>query len=162
MSNRELAVQLIRELVAKGVRHFCICAGARNVPLLQVLDQQPDLSTYHFFEERCASFFALGRARALDEAVAVVTTSGTAVAECLPAVIEASYQGLPLLVVSADRPSRFRGSGSPQSIEQVGLFSAYVEGTWDVERRVEPPAAWRSWSGERPFHVNVCLEEPRT
>jgi 2-succinyl-5-enolpyruvyl-6-hydroxy-3-cyclohexene-1-carboxylate synthase len=77
----------------------------------------------------------------------VVTTSGTAVAECLPAVVEAYYSGLPLVVLSADRPERFLGSGAPQVIEQEGIFGNYAASNLD------------QWNGRKPLHLNVSLEE---
>src|SRR5207248_3106992 len=73
-------------------------------------------------------FFALGRAKLLGKPAAVVTTSGTAVAELLPAVVEAFYSGTPLIVITADRPARYRGTGAPQCIEQEGIFGPYAGG----------------------------------
>jgi 2-succinyl-5-enolpyruvyl-6-hydroxy-3-cyclohexene-1-carboxylate synthase len=87
----------------------------------------------------------------------VITTSGTAVAELLPAVVECHYQGRPLLVMSADRPSEYRGSGAPQAIEQVGMFGSYVGGCEDVEN--ESAELLNGWNGRIPWHVNVCLGE---
>lgn len=117
-----------------------------------------ELKIWHHFEERAAGFFALGRTMASAQPCAVVTTSGTAVAELLPAVIEAYYQRRPLVVVSADRPAGFRGSGAPQAIEQPGIFGAYVSGCEDI--------GWNDvidllggWDGERPWHLNLCIEE---
>lgn len=143
----------------KGVSEFVVCAGARNGPLVEILEKQSHLKIYNFFEERSAAFFAMGRIRSTGKPVAVVTTSGTAVAETLPAVIEASYQGLPLLILSADRPRRFRGSGSPQTINQLGFFSSHVSGTWDLEAS-EESSDWKNWNLSKPFHFNVCFEEP--
>ena len=90
--NIDLALRTAQELVAHGVREICLCAGARNSPLITVLgalSEAGHLRAYHYFEERSAAFFALGRAKAEGRPVAVITTSGTAVAELLPAVIEA-------------------------------------------------------------------------
>ncbi len=144
----------------KGVTEFVICAGARNGTLVEILEKQSHLKIFNFFEERSAAFFALGRIRALGKPVAVLTTSGTAVAETLPAVIEASYQGLPLLILSADRPQRYRRSGSPQTIRQTGFFTEHVAGTWDLDQGSLPPNAWTDWDLQQPFHFNVCFEEP--
>ncbi len=135
-----------------GVGEFVVCAGSRNGALiLSLLDEcrSRPWEIHPFFEERSAAFFALGRIRASRRPVAVITTSGTAVAELLPAAIEAYYQALPLVLITADRPERFRGSGAPQAIEQEGVFGAYAatdDGTWQVDR---------------PFHLNVPLEEPQ-
>lgn len=143
----------------KGVSEFVVCAGARNGPLVEILEKQSHIKSFNFFEERSAAFFALGRIRVTGKPVAVVTTSGTAVAETLSAVIEASYQGLPLLILSADRPRRYRGSGSPQTINQLGLFCSHVAGTWDFESEKENKD-WEQWNLAQPFHFNVCFEEP--
>lgn len=156
MTNLARARQLVNQLTANGVREIVLCAGARNSPLVAVLSGVGNLRLYHFFEERSAGFFAVGRIKASGRPVAVCTTSGTAVAELLPAVIESDYQGLPLVVVSADRPQAYRGSGAPQTIVQPGLFSHYVERSWDLNREQE--LALRV--ARRPVHVNVCFDEP--
>lgn len=157
--NRSRAEFILRLCQEQKITEFCVCAGARNAPLVALLEQSTDCKRFHFFEERSAAFFALGRARALGRPVAIVTTSGTAAAECLPALIEAHYQQTPILAITADRPTRYRGSGSPQTIDQVGLFSSYVEGVWDCESE-SVPTAWTRWSKMRPFQLNVCFEEP--
>ncbi|HEX8169620.1 MAG TPA: thiamine pyrophosphate-binding protein [Thermoanaerobaculia bacterium] len=148
MGNRDRASQLIDAVVAAGARDFCVCAGSRNSPLLAVLGTRGDVALYSFVDERSAAFFALGRIKRDERPVAVVTTSGTAVAELLPATIEGHYSGLPLILISADRPARFRGTGAPQSIEQVGLFGVYAE------------TALESWSRARPLHLNIEFDEP--
>lgn len=161
MTNHDQAVSLIQSLLDFGVQEFCLCAGARSAPLTQILEKpSAAYQVFHFFEERAASFFAMGRVKATGRPVAVVMTSGTAVAECLPAVIESYYQGLPLVVVSADRPQRFRGTGAPQSIEQVGIFTCYVEQTWDLENGSEVLGLDRA-SRQKPLHINICFEEPK-
>lgn len=157
VNNHSIALRVLRELAVAGVREVVLCAGARNAPFVRALNSATNVKVYSFFEERSAAFFALGRIQASGEPVAVITTSGTAVAETLPAVIEADYQSLPLVIVSADRPLRYRGCGAPQSIVQPGIFSHYVENSWDIDQ------TWlgvEGWSRRRPIHVNVCFEEP--
>lgn len=132
-TNGDLALEVVSGLVRLGVREFCIAVGARNAPLLSSLLASQGIQIYHFFEERSAAFFALGRCMVSQEPVAIVTTSGTAAAELLPAVIEAHYQGVPLVLVTADRPRTYRGTGAPQSIEQVGLFGSYASPTLDID-----------------------------
>lgn len=164
--NLERARLVLSFLLENGVTEVVTCAGARNAPLVELLmavaDDFPSekLKCWSFFEERSAAFFALGRSVQRETPVAVLTTSGTAAAELLPAVIEARYQGRPLIVVTADRPSRFRGSGSPQSMEQVGLFTTYAE-TLDLENDLSILSR-QIWSADRPLHLNVCFEEPQS
>ncbi len=148
---------LLDQLFRTGVREFVVCPGARNAPLVLALIRSEGIVVWNHFEERSAGFFALGRMRATGWPCAVVTTSGTAVAELLAAVVEAHYQARPLLVISADRPHSFRGTGAPQSIEQVGIFGAYLEGEDDVQSGKE--MILEKWSAQRPWHLNVCLEE---
>ncbi len=147
MGNIELARRLIDEVRAAGAQEFCVCAGSRNSPLLAVLGES-DARLFSFVDERSAAFFALGRVKLHGNPVAVVTTSGTAVAEMLPAAIEAFYSGIPLILVSADRPARFRGTGAPQTIEQVGLFGPYAE------------TSLETWTRVRPLHLNIEFDEP--
>ena len=149
-------------LTATGVREFVICAGARNSALLVMLAAVPGLRLWHHFEERSAAFFALGRILDHERPVAVVTTSGTAVAELLPAIIEAHYQGLPLIALTADRPAHYRGTGAPQAIEQAGIFGCYPKLALDLVDPETAPAELErmvSWDFLGPLHVNLCLEE---
>lgn len=137
----------LEELLSRGVRQFVVCGGARNAAILQWLSEVEGAEIYSHFEERGAAFFALGRTMVTGEPCAVVVTSGTAVAELLPAVIEAFYQQRPLVVISADRPEEYRGSGAPQAIEQEGLFGNYAA----------PKVSF--WEGLGPLHLNLPLEE---
>jgi 2-succinyl-5-enolpyruvyl-6-hydroxy-3-cyclohexene-1-carboxylate synthase len=158
----KLAEKVLQEAFACGVRDFCICAGARNSPFVFLLDKSSSLGSiniFSFFEERSASFFALGRIERDDRPVAVITTSGTAAAELLPAAVEATYTGKPLLLITADRPSRYRGTGAPQAIEQVGIFSAYVEKLLDLDAK-NLEVSFTGWTRTAPLQVNVCFEEP--
>ena len=157
--NIELSEKLITQLVEVcGVKTFCLCPGGRSAPLISVVSEAAGVEIFSFFEERSAGFFALGRCRRDKRPCAVITTSGTAVAELLPSVIEAHYSNLPLVLITADRPSSFRKTGAPQSIEQVGIFSHYVEKVWDLEKSFD--FDFSSWSGLFPCHINVCFDEP--
>ncbi|MFN7563744.1 MAG: thiamine pyrophosphate-binding protein, partial [Prosthecobacter sp.] len=149
MTQPQLITHTLERLARLGVREVCVAAGARNAPLVAALADSTGVKLWNFFEERSAAFFALGRILVDRQPVAVVTTSGTAAAELLPATIEAYYQGLPLILVTADRPERFRGSGAPQAIEQEGLFGVYAR-------------PFDSGSLTGPLHLNLCLDEPLT
>jgi 2-succinyl-5-enolpyruvyl-6-hydroxy-3-cyclohexene-1-carboxylate synthase len=157
--NVALACRVLDKLVAFGVSEVCVCAGARNAPLLVALAECRSLRVWNFFEERSAAFFAVGRSWSLRRTpVAVMTTSGTAAGELLPAMMEAHYAGIPLVAITADRPRIFRGSGAPQSAEQAGLFSCYAKGSFDLESieeadRIDLP-------NDAPSHINVCFSEP--
>lgn len=159
--NATLAGAVLSRLAGLGVGHFVVCAGARNVPLVSSLlarCQDLDLRIWHHLDERAAAFFALGLAKRSGVPVAVLTTSGTAVAELLPAAIEAYYSGIPLVLVTADRPASFRGSGAPQAIEQAGIFGPYATAV-DLETE-EGLDSLTSWKRDAPLHLNVCLDEP--
>ena len=157
--NIQLSEKLITQLVkTHGVKTFCLCPGGRSAPLISVISQLKGVEVFSFFDERSAGFFAMGRCRRDKRPCAVVTTSGTAVAELLPSVIESYYSHLPLVLITADRPSSYRKTGAPQSIEQPGIFSHYVKQTWDLEGDIDFDLS--SWSGVTPCHINVCFDEP--
>lgn len=128
MTNIAEARRVIEEAVARGATDFCVCAGSRNAPLLAVLGAS-ELRIFSFVDERSAAFFALGRAKLTGRPTVVITTSGTAVAELLPAAIEAHYSATPLIFITADRPARYRGTGAPQAIEQEEIFGVYARGS---------------------------------
>lgn len=160
LTQSDLVRRTLIWVARSGVSEVCVAAGARNAPLVTALLRCEWLTIRHFFEERCAGFFALGRAMACRRPVAVVTTSGTAVAELLPAMIEAHYQGLPVIALTADRPKRYRGSGAPQAIEQPNLFGPYSALTLDVDAESGVAAFEATAPWDLPSHLNLCLEEP--
>lgn len=157
-TNRVLAAEILAVLRGAGVRTICLCPGGRNAPLVLACQAARDsFEVVSFFEERSASFFALGRIRRDGAPAAVITTSGTAAAELLPAMLEAKYSGLPLVAVTADRPRRLRGTGAPQTIDQLPLFAAAGAPVIDFEapgQLTSLPAA------VGPVHLNVCFDEP--
>ena len=158
-ANGILAKQVLEELIAQGVQEFCLCPGGRMAPLLYPLVNSLQVHIYNWPEERSAAFFALGRIKATGRPTAVVTTSGTAAAELLPAAMEAYYTGLPLVLITADRPRRFRGTGAPQAAEQVGLFGCYAHEMYDLAQNEE--LRLNDWTQCGPLHLNVCFEEPK-
>jgi len=156
--NDQLAKTVIQHALDAGVREFCIAAGKRNAPLVFLLSKIRDIKIYYWPEERSAGYFALGRIRATRRPVVVITTSGTAVGNLLPAAMEAYYTQLPILLLTADRPRRQRGTGAPQCAEQVGIFSHYVDFAQDIALEEECQLA--DWNLQGPAHLNVCFEEP--
>ena len=106
---------------------------------------------------RAAAFYALGLCKAKKRPVCVITTSGTAAAELIPAAMEGYYTGAPLLFVTADRPRRFRGTGAPQSCEQVHLMGMYTPHFEDLAE--DEPVELSRWKQNFPAHLNVCFEE---
>ncbi|MEX1010427.1 MAG: 2-succinyl-5-enolpyruvyl-6-hydroxy-3-cyclohexene-1-carboxylic-acid synthase [Balneolaceae bacterium] len=113
---------LIRSLYREGVRHAILSPGSRSTPLVFSISMHPGLKKYVVLDERSAGFRALGIGKATGIPALLVCTSGTAVANYFPAVVEAKESGTPLIILSADRPPRLRGSGSSQTIDQIKLF----------------------------------------
>ena len=158
LTNRALAAEVLAVLHGAGVRTICVCPGGRKAPLVLACDAaRSSFDVVSFFEERSAAFFALGRAMRDNRPCAVVTTSGTAAAELLPAMLEAAHSGRQLIAVTADRPRRLRGTGAPQTIDQLPLFAAAGAPVVDIDGpgQIDPLPATRG-----PIHLNVCFDEP--
>lgn len=123
------AVTVLDTLVRTGMRHVLVSPGSRSAPLTYAIGALVDagvIEAHVRIDERVAAFTALGIARASGAPVGVVTTSGTAVGECLPAVMEAYHSGAPLAVLSADRPARLQGTGANQTTDQSALLGRHV------------------------------------
>jgi 2-succinyl-5-enolpyruvyl-6-hydroxy-3-cyclohexene-1-carboxylate synthase len=171
-----LAVVLVDELVRCGVRDAVLCPGSRNAPLSFALHDAGAagrLRLHVRIDERGAGFLALGLAARAGRPVPVVCTSGTAAANLHPAALEADHAGVPLLLITADRPPELIGTGANQTVRQAGLYGSAVRlaVTFGApERRAGQHAPWRSavcravaaaTGGEPgPVHVNVPLREP--
>lgn len=155
-TNRLLTAEILSVLHGAGVRTLCVCPGGRNAPLVLAAEAAADsFEVVSFFEERSAAFFATGRAQRDGVPVAVMTTSGTAAAELLPAMLEAVHAGIALVAVTADRPRRLRGTGAPQTIDQVPLFAAAGIPVLDLDAPGQIEALPAG-----PVHLNVCFDEP--
>ena len=145
-STRQARV-IVDELVRCGVTDAVLCPGSRNAPLsfaLHAADAAGRLRLHVRIDERTAGFLALGLALRSGRPVPVATTSGTAVANLHPAVLEAAHAGVPLLALTADRPPEAIGTGANQTIVQPGIFGAAVRltvaGLADADARADPLA----------------------
>jgi 2-succinyl-5-enolpyruvyl-6-hydroxy-3-cyclohexene-1-carboxylate synthase len=164
---------LVDELVRCGVRHVSLCPGSRSAPLALSAARHPGLRVWVLLDERGAGFFALGAARALRAPVAVLSTSGTAAANFLPVVLEARYGGVPLVVLTADRPHELREFGALQAVDQVRLFGPHAKWFADLPlpeadekalryvRSLAARAVAEALAAPAgPVHLNVPLREP--
>jgi 2-succinyl-5-enolpyruvyl-6-hydroxy-3-cyclohexene-1-carboxylate synthase len=163
----------VAELVAAGVREAVVCPGSRSTPLALALRTAPGLRVRVLYDERAAAFFALGMARTSGRPVALLATSGTAVVEFAPAVVEASLSRVPLVVLTSDRPAELRDRGAPQAIDQTHLYGRAAK--WFTELPLLDGAQatlahWRWVAGRAvavaaegpagPVQVNVPFREP--
>lgn len=167
------AAVVVEELVRHGVDTFVIAPGSRSTPLVAAVDAHPRARAVVLTDERVAAFFALGRGRAdaRGAPTALITTSGTAAAHAYPAVLEAEADGVPLLVLSADRPPELRDSGANQTLDQVRLFGHHVRWQADLPApSADTPlaalaglvghAARRTRDPAGPVHLNLMFRKP--
>ncbi|MBD29435.1 MAG: 2-succinyl-5-enolpyruvyl-6-hydroxy-3-cyclohexene-1-carboxylic-acid synthase [Acidimicrobiaceae bacterium] len=163
------AIRFFTEMKALGVTEVAVSPGSRNTPLVLAADAT-GLNVKVFLDERVAGFYALGHAKVAKSPVILVCTSGTALANYLPAVIEANHSGVPMIVCSADRPPELRQWGAGQTIDQVQIYGTNVRWFYDlpVANNTDPSQAqnialraWdRSVSGRGPVHLNWPFREP--
>jgi 2-succinyl-5-enolpyruvyl-6-hydroxy-3-cyclohexene-1-carboxylate synthase len=158
-----LARTIVRQIVEAGVTDVVISPGSRNAPLTMAFfaASERDLITLHTrIDERTAAFFALGMAKATGRPVPIVCTSGTAVANYHPAVLEASHSNIPLLVITADRPAELRRTGANQTTEQARIFGKAVRYFADVSGPAYPMELPFNSLQSGPVHINVQFPEP--
>mgnify|MGYP001809902945 CR=1 FL=1 len=171
--NLRWSLALFDGLIAGGMRRLVLSPGSRSTPLVLAGQRQPELELTPILDERSAAFFALGLARASGRPVGLVCTSGSALAHWFPAVIEASESGIPLILLSADRPPELRGWGANQTIDQTRLFGSFVREFHDPGPAEDGPAALKMMRalgtraaavsrGHRPgpVHLNLPFREP--
>jgi 2-succinyl-5-enolpyruvyl-6-hydroxy-3-cyclohexene-1-carboxylate synthase len=167
---------LVDEWMRAGVSDVVACPGSRSTPVLVALAEASErgaLRLHLMLDERAAGFFALGLALARGMPAPVVTTSGTAAVELHPAVVEAHHAGVPMVVVTADRPEELQDCGAPQTVNQVGLYGRCVR--WEAALGVPQLAgalSWRSLASRSvaeacggahrpgPVHLNLAFREP--
>ncbi|MDX1546597.1 MAG: 2-succinyl-5-enolpyruvyl-6-hydroxy-3-cyclohexene-1-carboxylic-acid synthase [Rhodothermales bacterium] len=163
---------IVEELVRCGVEMFVMAPGSRSTPLVAAVAAQPRARAVMHYDERGTAFFALGYGRATRQPAAWITTSGTALANGYPAIVEAATDGVPMLLLTADRPPELRATGANQTIDQPGLFGAYVRWAFDLPAStpaIDPSVilttvdqavhrARRTPQG--PVHLNCMFREP--
>lgn len=158
-------IQILKE---KGLSHAVVSPGSRNAPIIIALNESEEIEKLTITDERSAGFIAMGIALQTEKPVALVCTSGSAVLNYAPAVAEAFYQNIPLLILSADRPSEWTDQGDGQTIRQIGTLEPHVHGTfqidckddlWPVNRMINE--AWNTAIQKKgPVHINLPLSEP--
>ncbi|WP_066386244.1 2-succinyl-5-enolpyruvyl-6-hydroxy-3-cyclohexene-1-carboxylic-acid synthase [Neobacillus mesonae] len=177
MSHQEsLTVYLaafVAELAHSGITDVVVSPGSRSTPMALVMAEHPDLNVHIHVDERSAAFFALGIAKVTNRPVAILCTSGTAAANYFPAIVEAHYARVPLLVLTADRPHELREIGAPQAIDQMHLYGHHVK--WFAEmappEKSEEMIRYARTVGSRaiaiaanapagPVHLNFPFREP--
>ncbi|SOC03515.1 2-succinyl-5-enolpyruvyl-6-hydroxy-3-cyclohexene-1-carboxylate synthase [Ureibacillus xyleni] len=177
MSEREILTHYVYKMVASliqnGVQDVVISPGSRSTPLAYAFASTKNVKTYRQVDERSAAFFALGLAKAKNQPVALLCTSGTAAANYYPAIVEAKYARVPLIVLTADRPHELREVGAPQAINQIRLYGEHVKWSADfpipdeapqtlpfIERHIARGVNIAKTSPYGPIHFNVPFREP--
>ena len=159
-------------LVKHGVRYAVVCPGSRNSPIVHNLNECPEIECYGVTDERSAGFYALGMALTLCKPVAICVTSGTALLNVAPAVAEAFYQHVPLVVISADRPQQWIDQLDGQTLPQPDALGRFVkkavslpevendEQHWYCNRLINEALNELNHHGYGPVHINVPITEP--
>jgi 2-succinyl-5-enolpyruvyl-6-hydroxy-3-cyclohexene-1-carboxylate synthase len=172
MFNQKRAYFIIDHLYKLGVRYFCLSPGSRSTSLAIALAEHTQARSFVHFDERGLGFHALGYAKSSRSPVALIVTSGTAVANLFPAVMEASLDGVPLVLLTADRPAELRECGANQTADQVKLFGSHTR--WQIDLPVSDPLASDSYlssslsqavyramnAPQGPVHINCMIREP--
>jgi 2-succinyl-5-enolpyruvyl-6-hydroxy-3-cyclohexene-1-carboxylate synthase len=177
-AGRAFALVLVDELARHGMRHAVIAPGSRSTPIALALIENPDVAVHVRIDERSAAYLALGIAKASGRVVPVLCTSGTATSYFHGAVMEADLSGVPLLVLTADRPPELHGIGANQTVRQQGMYGEAVRWAPQVEvpeSRPDSVAMWRSLAASAtsnclgldgrppgPVHLNLPLRDPLT
>ena len=170
-ANTRFATRLAEVLVAKGLREVVVSPGSRSTPLVLGFARQGGVRMIPVLDERSADFLALGLARSTDRPVALLCTSGSAVANWFPAVVEAHESRVPLLLMTADRPPELRGCGAGQTIDQEVFYGRFARGFREYPLPDEVmDGCWENWLVQDyehsqgdcpgPVHLNFPFREP--
>ncbi len=172
LSDKKNILQLVALLRAHGVRKIVLCPGSRNAAIVHTLANVEDFTCYSVTDERSAGFYAIGLSLQGGGPAAVCCTSGSALLNLHPAVAEAYYQQVPLLIISADRPAAWIGQMDGQTLPQPNVFSGLVklsvnlpevhteEDEWHCNRLVNEAILEMTHHGRGPVHINVPISEP--
>ena len=165
-------IQILTDLFKQHhVKHIVFSPGSRNAPLVIGFRNDNYFETKTVIDERSAAFIALGMAQQLQEPVAICSTSGSATLNYAPAICEAYYQKIPLLILTADRPPEWIDQGEGQSINQHAIYHNYIEGSFNFPVDENPDTSWQagritneainlSKKSSRPVHINLPFREP--
>ena len=165
-------VQLLVELMKQSnITHVVLSPGSRNAPLTIAFDEDPFFTVFVITDERSAAFYALGMAQQLRKPVAVACTSGSAPLNYFPAVVEAYYQQIPLVVLTADRPTEWIDHGDGQTIRQQNAFGTHVLDFYHLVQFFNPDKKWqaqlrisellqKAQHAKGPVHINIPFTEP--
>lgn len=172
-SSAKLEVQLVVDACLKGgITHIVLSPGSRNAPLSIAFDEHPGFTTFVVPDERAAAFYALGMAQQLQRPVAITCTSGSAPLNYFPAIAEAYYQCIPLVVLTADRPKEWVDQGDGQTIVQENVFGSHVlsavqlntihtdQHRWLFERQCAETIQRANGKRQGPVHLNIPFNEP--
>ena len=171
-SEKKNILQFVALLKAHGISRTVLCPGSRNSPIVQTIVNHPFFSCHAITDERSAGFFAIGLALQSNSPVAVCCTSGTALLNLHPAVAEAYYQQIPLVIISADRPSAWIGQTDGQTVPQPEVFRSLVkksvnlpeihtkEDEWYCNRLINEALLELNHNGKGPVHINIPISEP--
>ena len=168
ISEKPVVQELVALMLAHGVTRAVLCPGSRNSPIVATLSELPEVECRQVIDERSAGFVALGWAQQVQAPVAVVVTSGSAVLNLHPAVSEAYYRRVPLLIISADRPAAWIGQNDGQTLPQPGVFNTLVrfsaqvpeDDAWYANRLINEALLELRHRSGGPVHLNVPLTEP--
>lgn len=174
VTSSKINVQLIvQQCYEQGMKHVVCSPGSRNAPLVIAFDEHPEIQCTVIHDERSAAFFALGMAQQLDQPIGIVCTSGSAALNYYPAIAEAFYQCVPLVVLTADRPTEWINQGDGQTIVQSNVFGKHVRYSanfsehaqttteqWYIQREISTAFAEGATHWKGPIHFNIAFNEP--
>jgi 2-succinyl-5-enolpyruvyl-6-hydroxy-3-cyclohexene-1-carboxylate synthase len=174
MMNEKIGLLHLAWLLEKNdIRHLVISPGSRNAPLITIINKNTDIQCHTIVDERSAAFFALGMAQQLQQTIAIICTSGTAVLNYAPAIAEAYYQRVPLLVLTADRPIEWVDQADGQTIRQQNIYANYIrksvqlpqaitnnENLWYNDRLINEAINATKYPVPGPVHINIPVQEP--
>ncbi len=173
MKSKQSVIDLVNISHKKGIRHVVFSSGSRNATIVIAFNEHGGFQTYSIHDERSAAFFALGIAQQTRETVAIACTSGSAVLNYAPAIAEAYYQKIPLLVITADRPLEWIDQGEGQTMKQHKIYQNFIKDSFEIFQETDHPD--ELWFNSRmfneainltqmapkgPVHINLPLREP--
>lgn len=173
VDKKQTIINLVQICYLKGIRKIVFSPGSRNAPLIIAFNDHGGFETFSIHDERSAAFFALGMAQQTGETVGIISTSGSAALNYAPAIAEAFYQRIPLLVMTADRPPEWIDQGDSQTMRQRNLYQNFIKKSFEI--RYETTDHDELWFNSRiyneaindtrieprgPVHINIPLREP--